>query len=508
MLNQAKADLAVRNYAAAQRAAETVLAGITLPALRAQALLVAGEAAYGMGSYGQAAQRYGEFLAKNGHDPEAPQAALTLGWAEARLGQFDRAQQTWSRISRVFPDDERAHLGLLLSAHAAVQSGNLAGARRWLDDLVKRYPVSSSATVGRLSRSIIAVRTGHEKDAAPDLRELIRTRQLCAAKERQSLLRELTRGGADAPLIRVNGHDCQPLAAGSPTLQQFAAPFLTGAGDPETTPAVLHALVRLGTEERLWTDVRVLSTDLLKEYPSYPSIPTLLAGVANQAAVDREWPVVRATYEQLLASYPGSPLKPTARLDFAESLLRTGDPARAQAQIAQVASADRSREDAPRRLFLQGQVYETLGRPREALAAYEELRRDHPRSEWTAESQLPRARVMQEVGQRRQARALLEHILKGAQGDVYSEAAVRLAENLEAEGQHAAAVKWFLTAAYLDPESAWGQRAQLGAVEGLIATGDRAAADAIYRRMEASNATDPSLLSKARDALDGRGRGR
>ena len=508
MLARAKIELASRNYAAAQRAAETVLAGLALPDTRAQALLVAGEAAYGMGSYGQAVQRYGEFLGKNGHDPEAPQAALTLGWAEARLGQFNRAQQTWSRISRVFPDDERAHLGLLLSAHAAVQAGDLPGARRWLDDLVTRYPTSPSATVGRLSRSIIAVRTGHEKDAAPDLRELIRTRQLCAAKERQSLLQGLTRGGADAPLIRMNGHDCQVLAAGSPALQQFAAPFLKGAGDPETTPAVLHGLVRLGTEDRLWTDVRVLSTDLITAYPSYPSIPTLLAGVANQAAVDRQWSIVRGTYEQLLANYPANPLKPTARLDFAESLLRTGDPARAQAQIAQAASADRTREQASRRLFLQGQVHEALGRPGEALAAYEELRRDHPRSEWSAESQLPRARVMQAVGQRRQARALLEHILKGAQGDVYSEAAVRLAESLEAEGQHAAAVKWFLTAAYLDPESTWGQRAQLGAVEGLLATGDRAAADAIYRRMEASNATDPGLLAKARDALDGRSRGR
>jgi TolA-binding protein len=508
MLDQARIELASRNYPAAQRAAEAVLAGLSLPAVRAQALLVAGEAEYGMGLYDQAAQRYGEFLAKNGHDPEAPQAALTLGWSEARLGQFGRAERTWSRISRVFPDDERAHLGLLLSAHAAAQAGDLPGARRWLDELVTRYPISSSATVGRLSRSIIAVRTGHEKDAAPDLRELIRTRQLCAAKERQSLLQGLTRGGADAPLFRIGGRDCQPLAAGSPTLQQFAAPFLEGAGDPETTPAILHALVRLGAEDRLWTDVRVLSTDLVTEYPGYPSIPTLLAGVANQAAVDHQWSIVRGTYEQLLAAYPASPLQPTARLDFAESLLRTGEPIRAQKQIAQAASADRSHEQAARRLFLQGQIYETLGRPGEALIVYQQLGREHPRSEWAAESLLPRARVMDAVGQRRQARALLEHILKGAQGDVYSEAAVRLGESLEAEGQHAAAVKWFLTAAYLDPESTWGQRAQLGALEGLIATGDRAAADAVYRRMEASNATDPGLLSRARDALDGRSRGR
>jgi TolA-binding protein len=158
----------------------------------------------------------------------------------------------------------------------------------------------------------------------------------------------------------------------------------------------------------------------------------------------------------------------------------------------------------PRRLFLQGQVYEALGRPHEALAAYEELRRDHPRAEWTAESLLPRARMLQAVGQREKARTLLEHIVKGAQGDVYAEAAVRLGETLSAEGQHAQAVRWFLTTAYLNPDSTWGQRAQLGVLQGSLATGDRATADAVYRRMEHSDATDPDLLAKARAALDAR----
>lgn len=108
---------------------------------------------------------------------------------------------------------------------------------------------------------------------------------------------------------------------------------------------------------------------------------------------------------------------------------------------------------------------------------------------------------MQAVGQQPQARALLEHILKGADGEVYSEAAVLLAESLSADGQHAPAVRWFLTVAYLNADSTWGQRAQLGALQGLLATGDRAAAEAVYRRMQASSATDPDVLGRARDAL-------
>jgi tetratricopeptide (TPR) repeat protein len=501
MLDQARADLANRNYASALKSAESLLQTLTTSSIHRGALLVAGEAAYGAKDYALAARRYGEFLSKNGHDPAAPQIALALGWAQARLGHVDSAQRTWAQISHVFPDDERAPLGLLLGAQAAVQAGNPKAARQWLDQLVTSYPSSPAAGVGRLSRSVLLVRTGREKDAGSDLRELIRTKQLCAGYARHTVVEGLASGGADAPLIRVDGRSCQPLAVGSPPLQQFAEPFLNGAGDAETTPAVLHTLVRLGTEDRLWRDVQALSSDLVTGYPTYPPNPTLLAAVAGQAAADRQWPVVRSTYEQLLARYPSSPLKTSARLDFAESLLRTGSPTLAQAQIAQAAT-DRSRDQAPRRLYLQGQTYEALGQPHEALAAYEQLRRDHPRAEWTAESLLPRARMMDAVGQRTQARALFERILKGAEGDVYSEAAVRLGESLTTDGQNAAAVRWFLTAAYLNPDSTWGQRAQLGAVRGLVATGDHATADAIYRRMEASTATDPDLLGRARAAIE------
>jgi TolA-binding protein len=505
MLDKARADLVARNYPAALRGAEAVLGSLTVPSAHRSAQLVAGEAAYGMGAYDRSAQHYGEFLSKNGRAAEAPQAALTLGWAQVRLRQPGRAQKTWTQISRVFPSDERAPLGLLLSAHAALQAGDASAARQWLDQLVKRYPASQEASVGRLSRSVLAVRTGREKDAGADVRELLRSGQMtCAAQERQTLVTGLATAGPEAPLMRVTGQRCQPMTAGSRSLEEFAAPFLDGTADPETTPAVLHALVRLGTEDRRWSEVGVLTMDLVNEYPSYPPTRALLTNVAGLAAADRQWPVVRGTYEQMLARDPASPLKTTARLDFAESLLRTGEPALAQAQLTQVASADRSREYVPRRLFLQGQVYEALGRPHEALAAYEELRRDHPRAEWTAESLLPRARMLQAVGQREKARTLLEHIVKGAQGDVYAEAAVRLGETLSAEGQHAQAVRWFLTTAYLNPDSTWGQRAQLGVLQGSLATGDRATADAVYRRMEHSDATDPDLLAKARAALDAR----
>ncbi|MGH7396477.1 MAG: tetratricopeptide repeat protein, partial [Candidatus Rokuibacteriota bacterium] len=132
---------------------------------------------------------------------------------------------------------------------------------------------------------------------------------------------------------------------------------------------------------------------------------------------------------------------------------------------------------------------------------YERLRRSYPHAEWTAESLLPHARVLQSLGRRPQAQVLLEEVVNGAEGEVFGEAAARLGQILRADGQHASAVKWYLTAAYVAGDSTWGRRALLGALRCLIATGDRPAAEAIYRRLQGSTATEPALLAEAREAL-------
>ena len=473
------------------------------PEARGAALLLAGDAAFGLRAYTRAAERYGEFVSGHALAREAPQAALAQGWAELRLGHLDRARRTWSQIARSYPLDERAPLALLLAAHVAAQGNDLSTARRWLDHVVGGYSTSPSAIVARLSRSILAVRQGNEQEAARDLRDLLEASQWCAAQERHTLLQGLAAGDVRAPSMRVNGHDCHIPPAGMQPIERFAAPFLNGAGDPETTPLVLHGLVYLAAEDRRWAEVRVLSGDLVAGFPTYPATTGLLMRIAGQAASDREWPIARGAYEQILARSPSAnPLGPRARLDFAEALLRTGAPDAARAQLAQLARIDQ--EHGPRRLFLLGEATEALGRPHEALATYDRLRRDHPRSEWTAESLLPRARLLQAVGQRQQARTLLQEILKGADGEVFGEAAFRLAESLRGDGQHALALKWYLTAAHVSADSPWGQRAELGALQGLLATGDRAAADAIYRRMLTSSTTDPDLLTQARNALQAR----
>ena len=103
--------------------------------MRATALVLAGDAAYGMGSYRQAAERYEEALLSDELPPDAPHATLALGWAELRLGRREDARRTWMRVARQFPADPRAAIALILAAELSDQIGEKVVARKLLDGL-------------------------------------------------------------------------------------------------------------------------------------------------------------------------------------------------------------------------------------------------------------------------------------------------------------------------------------------------------------------------------------
>jgi TolA-binding protein len=499
-LEQAKVDLAAREFGRALLRAETVLRQSAPAGVRAGALLLAADSAYGLRAYTRASERYGEFLSMYDLAAEAPQATLALGWAEFRLGHVDRARATWAQLARRYPRDARAPLALLLAAEAANLSGNDRAAGEQLDLVLDRYPRSPVAEVARLSRAVLAARQAREEEATRDLRELVRADHVCAAQARRTLLKTLTEPGREEPLVRVTHLGCaRPTEVAAP-LERFAAPLLDGAGDQETTPLVLRGLVGLAADDGRWAEVRTLSTKLIDGYQSYPGMPDLLARVAARAVSDRQWPVARDLF-LLRARYRDAPLDPKARIEFAEALFHTGALEAARAELGRIGESAGGPEQTPHVLFLMAEVTEALGHPRDALALYERLSRDYPGAERASESVLPRARLLQAMGRAREARPLLETLVQGTDGETFAEAAFRLAEISAAGGEPAAAVRWYLTAASTGAASTWGPRALLGAVQCLTGSGDRTFAEAIYRRLLASDAVDPELLAHARKAI-------
>jgi tetratricopeptide (TPR) repeat protein len=503
MLQLVRADLAAGAFAQAQARADAVLQASPPPRVRATALMLAGDAAYGLGAYRTAANRYGEALRADQLPAEAAHTGFALGWAQLRLGRGDQAQNTWVRVAQQFPTDPGAALALIRSAELAAQAGDLAGAQKRLDQVLERYPTAPAAEIARLSRSIVALRAGRTQEAVGDLRTLALSGRPSLPQERRMLLDRLTPagafGGPERPLLPVPtglpaARESDTAAAGTArTLEQFAAPFLDGAGDPETTPRVLHGLVFAAAEDKAWPEVQRLSGRLVDRFPGYPPAPDVLLWVAAQATSAQQWPIARSSYERVLALNRSAALTPPAQVKFAEALFRTDDPARARVQLSRVLEVAPQSEDAPHALYLLAEVDEALERPAEALVAYERLRRDYPRAEWTAESLLPHARLLQHaIGKQQEARALLEEAVQGTQGETRTEALFRLAQLLADDGEHQQAVDLYMSAAYgTGQASRWYRPALLGAGRSLAALHRTVAAEAVYRNLLPANPVGP-----------------
>jgi len=514
LLDLARTDLAAGAFAQALSRADTVLRARVSPGLRATALVLAGDAAYGMGAYRLAAERYNEALLSDELPPDAPHATLALGWAELRLGRREDARRTWMRVARQFPADPNAPTALILAAELSAQTGETVVARKLLDRVLEGHPASPDAEIARLSRSIMAMRDGRTQEAARDLRLLARSGGPSVPAERRKLLDGLMASGAQAGpehqrlltnryaagragLTATDGRPRGGEGATAPgtegMLERFAAPFLDGAGDPETTPRVLHALLLVGVEDKAWPEVETLASRLVDRFPSYPPAPELLVRVAGQAASEQQWPIVRTSYEYAIARSRTATLAPQAQVDFAEALFRTGDAARARVELTRFVHTTPRAQEAPRALYLLAGVNEALDEPREALAAYDRLRRTFPRAEWTTQSLLPHARLLQyAIGRQKEARALLEDIVQHTEGEELAEASFRLAQVLAAEGEHPRAVDWYMAAAYGTAErSRWYRPALLGAGRSLGALKRTQAALAVYRNILPSTPIGP-----------------
>jgi tetratricopeptide (TPR) repeat protein len=503
MLELVRADLAAGAFGQAQSRAESVLRASVPARVRATALVLAGDAAYGLGAYRRAARRYGEALRADQLPAEAAHTGFALGWAELRLGRADQAQHTWVQVAQQFPTDPGAPLALIRAAELAAQADDLAGAQQRLDQVLEGYPTAPEAEIARLSRSIVALRAGRTQEAVRDLRALALSGRPSLPQERRMLLDRLTPAGAFAGperLLITNQYDRGLTPATGPAaahesdtaapsdtagaLERFAAPFLDGAGDPETTPRVLHGLVFAAADDKAWPEVQRLSSRLVDGFPGYPSAPDVLLWVAARATSAQQWPIVRSSYGQALALDRSATLTPSAQLNFAEALFRTDAPAQARVQLSRMLEVAPQADDAPRALHLLAEVNEALNQPAEALAAYERLRRDYPRAGWTAESLLPHARLLQHVGRQQEARALLEEAVQTTQGDALAEASFRLAQLLATDGEHQHAVDWYMSAAYGTGQSSrWYRPALLGAGRSLAALHRTLAAEAVYRNL-------------------------
>ena len=197
-LDLVRADLASGAFAQAQSRADSILRRRAPPDLRAMALVLAGDAAYGMGAHRLAAERYAEALLSDELPPDAPHAALALGWAELRLGRREDARRTWMRVARQFPAAPEAPIALILAAELSARTGEAVVARKLLDRVQEGHPATPAAEIAQLSRAIMALRDGRTQEGVGGLRILARSGGPSVPEERRKLLDALLDSEAGA----------------------------------------------------------------------------------------------------------------------------------------------------------------------------------------------------------------------------------------------------------------------------------------------------------------------
>jgi tetratricopeptide (TPR) repeat protein len=478
LLARAESALSRRAFVDAQRRAEALLQAPLPHDIRGRALMVAGDAAYANRAYVAATRHYGAFVTEYSDGPEASRVAMALGWARLRSRDREGARAAWSAFADSRPDDARTPMALVLAAELAGQAGDMAAAEQSLDRLVTQYPSSGPAGSGRLSRACLLLERKQETAALRHLVEVIGLDGPTAIDDRRKISQAIVTGD-DTVWIPMRNASGMRRDGGDP-IDPFARRLLSKEHHEES-PYLLHGVALLAAQRGEANALAAaLASRLVKHFPSYGPGSELLVRVADVAAARGQWPLARHSLETLLTHAPTA-IGRAERLMLAKAQLQTGATPKALKHLEELAAG--SGDEAPQALALLAQAHTAAGDRRAALRAHDRLQRDYPRYPRSARALLLHAQLLDDLGPRERARPMLQKVVELSEGDVAAEAAYRLGQSLSAEGHHATAVEWYLTAAYAAEQSTWGRHALLGAGQSLTMLNETKEALAVYWKL-------------------------
>jgi tetratricopeptide (TPR) repeat protein len=553
-LRLAQTNFELREFAQAASDLGPLLAGAATPDLRAAALLLQGEAAYHAGNYPAAAAAYRRMLVEFPNHPQAAAARLALPWAVLRQGQKDTAREQFLEFARTHPSDAHTLNALLLASELTLAVGNLDAARELLERIIAAYPSQSRTDFARLNRALLMLRTGQTAVAQRELRDWI-TRgsfpplagrahgalgaALLAAGRPADAAKEFARADAEgfsdfarlglgaAALVDERLDDAtkaftEARDTGTPAIaaaaeyglaavglhrgnprdfKPAARAALTAAPRGLAAPRLLYVLVGLAAEDKDWPEALALAKRLTADFPQDEAADDAFERIGAAAAKASAWPVAYEAWAFLRQQYPQSPFAEGARVTFAQTQLETGridEAKRALEEFVAAAPGD------PR----AGQAWMALGRAREvtgdragALEAFARATRSGGSSAFNREAMLAHARLLAAERRWDEARGVLERLLRSAEGANAVETALALGETWDAQGDHLSAAEYFMTAAYLAPESPAGRRALLAAGRSFAAAKDSEAAAIVYRKLLAQSDVPGEVADAARRGL-------
>ncbi|MBI4594350.1 MAG: tetratricopeptide repeat protein [Candidatus Rokubacteria bacterium] len=523
------------------------------PEMLATALILQGEAAYHAGEYAKATAAYQRVLAEIPDVPQAPAIRRALAWTALRQGQPDEARRQFVEFAQAYPADPHAVDALVLAAELALETGALEPGRELLERVVADHAGHPRADFARLNRAILLVRTGRAAAALPMLRDwiarapfpplvgrawaafgvsLLATGNSAEAasafeharQEGLGALAALGLGVAAVAATRLDdaarefeaARDTGTLATAAiaeyglavtafhrgavADFRKTAETILQAAPRGPLAPGVLYVLAGVDAEARNWPAALGEAKRLVADFPAHEAADDGLERVGAAAARAGAWPVAYEAYALLRQRYPQSPFVEDSRLAWAEVLLETGRAAEAR-QALEAAGPAGGDPGGPAALLALGRAREATGDQAGALDAFSRAAGGGDSSGWSRPATLSYARVLGAERRWEDARRVLEPLLRVAEPAAVGEAAVAIGDTYRGEGHALAAAEYYMTAAYLAPESPAGRRALVAAGRSFAALKQPEAAAVVYQKLLAQSDVAADLAAAARQGL-------
>jgi TolA-binding protein len=557
-VRQALVNFELREYAQALAELTPVVTSRTTPEVRRAALLLQGEVAYQAGEHVASAAAFRRLLAEFPKDPQAPAARFGAAWALLRQGKKAEARRELLAFASAAADHPQAADGLVLASELALEAGDLTAGRELLERIIGTYPTHPRAEFARLNRGLLMLRAGDAAGATVALREwlsrapfpalfarahaalgtaLLEQRLFDEAVKEFSLAQKdgLTAFGhlglGSVALARRRADDAErafraardagtPDEAAAATYGLAAAAFQKGAVKEFKQPAhaalaavtpgptaarrsgaLLYALTTIAVEEKDWPTALAHARRLTTDHAAYEATPDALERVGAGAAAAGAWPIAYEATLLLRQRHPQSPLAEAAALRLAEAQLETGRVAEARQSLEQFVAGSPGDPRAGRAWIALARAREKAGDRRAALEAYAKAPRDTTAPEWDRQAQFSHGRLLLQDRRYEQARGVLEPLLRSPDTGVVVDAAQAMGEAYTGDGNHLAAAEYYLTAAYVAPDTPTGRRGLLSAARALAAVKQEDAAASAYRKLLGLSELPADLRETARKEL-------
>ena len=552
----AQGNFEFREFAQAAQESAEVAVSATAPDLRNAALLLQAEAAYAAGDYAGADAAYDRLLSEAPQHPQASLLRLSAAWTALRRDQRDEARRRFLAFAAQYPIDPRRPDALVLASELALRAGAFEAARQILDRVIGEYPTSPRTQFARLNRGILQARTGNLAVAQREISDwLARTpfpplvgraraalgavylssgrpadaaREFAAArKEGAGALAALGQGTAALAEGRANdaerelkeasesgttavtatadyGLAALALQRGNAAgFRSVATQALDAAPSGPMAPRLLYVLTGLAVQEKDWPGALTSAKRLAAQFKDADVADDALERIVEGAAQAKAWPAVSEAYQLLRQQYPRSPFVDSSRARFAEAELESGRPDVARREV-EAAVAQRSPTEAGPALLVLGRAREATGDRAGALDAYS--RAAQAGVVGTSAAVLQQARLLLDEKKWSEARGVLGPLLKASDAAEVAQTAQALGRSYQGEGNHQAAAEYYMTAAYLAPESPAGRQAMLGAAQSFAALKQPDSAAIVYRKLLAQTALPADVADAARQGLSALGR--